>query len=225
MAPGFEGYGRPMTSLPELRDGVVPRRTTFGDLQIDFDERVLEPRAWTAAQSAWAAELLRRVTPGPVLEVCAGAGHIGLLAIHREPRSLVSVDLSPVACDYTRANAERAGLADLVEVREGEMDAVLGPDERFALVIADPPWVPRDETGRFPEDPMLAIDGGVDGLDLARRCWAVADRHLAEGGVAVLQLGTAEQVERLAGELGGRTRLTVGEVRSFERGVLVALEA
>ena len=214
-----------MTSLDEPRLPGVPRTATFGSLLIDFDDRVLEPRAWTTAQSGWAAELIRNAPDGPVLEVCAGAGHIGLLAIAHAPRPLVSVDLDPVACDYTRANAERAGLADLVEVREGALDAVLGPDERFAVVIADPPWVPRAHTGRYPEDPLLAIDGGDDGLDLARRCWALADRHLLDAGSAVLQLGTLEQVRRLEDETCGRTRLRVRETRSFERGVLVALGA
>jgi release factor glutamine methyltransferase len=210
-----------MTSLHEPQ--VLPRSAPFGDLLIDFDARVLEPRPWTAAQSRWAAELLRKAPSGPVLELCAGAGQIGLLTIRHAPRPLVAVDLSPTACDYARANAARAGLADLVEVREGEMDEVLGEDERFALVIADPPWVPREETGRFPEDPVLAIDGGADGLDLARRCWTLADRHLLDDGWAVLQLGTVEQARRLSRELRGRSGLRVRESRSFDRGVLVAL--
>ena len=106
------------------------------------------------------------------------------------------------------------------------MDAVLAPDERFAVVIADPPWVPRADTGRYPEDPVLAIDGGDDGLDLARRCWALADRHLLEGGSAVLQLGTVGPGAQARGrDRRSRTRLRVRETRSFERGVLVALDA
>jgi len=215
-----QGYVLPMTSLEER---VVARSAGFGDLIIDFDDRVLEPRPWTVAQSRWAAELLRNAPAGPVLELCAGAGHIGLLAIAHDPRPLVSVDISPVACDYARANADRAGLSDLVEVREGSMDEVLAPDERFALVIADPPWVPSAETDRFPADPVLAIDGGDEGLDLARRCWQIADRHLLPGGQAVLQVGTAAQVRHLARELRDSTRLRVRETRTFARGVLVAL--
>lgn len=220
MAGSGEGYSLSMTSLGEH---VAARSSGFGDLIIDFDDRVLEPRPWTVAQSRWAAELLRAAPAGPVLELCAGAGQIGLLAISHEPRPLVSVDLNPVACDYARANAERAGLSDLVEVREGPMDEVLEPDERFALVIADPPWVPSAETGRFPADPLLAIDGGADGLDLARRCWLIADRHLLPGGHAVLQLGTVAQARRLARDLRSDTHLRVRETRQFARGVLVAL--
>lgn len=178
---------------------------------------MLEPRPWTAQQSRWAAGLIATAPPGPVLELCSGAGHIGLLAIALEPRPLVCVDVSPVACDYARANAEAAGLADLVDVREGRLEEAVRPDERFAVVVADPPWVPTAETSRFPEDPPLAIDGGADGLDLARLCLRVAAAHLLPDGDVLLQVGTRAQADLIAGECRA---LTMVEVRTGERGVL-----
>ncbi len=197
---------------------------TFGDLTIAFDARVLRPRPWTADQSRWAAELLATAPEGPVLELCAGAGQIGLLAIALAPRSLVCVDLNPAACAFTRENAAREGLADLVEVREGRLEESVRPDERFALVIADPPWVRRAETGSYPEDPLLAIDGGDDGLDVARACLATAGTHLLPGGSVVLQLGALAQVDRLHTGIAAAVGLAVTDVRSGERGVLVRLE-
>jgi release factor glutamine methyltransferase len=198
---------------------------TFGPLTIAFDERVLRPREWTAAQSAWAAELMATAPPGPVLELCSGAGHIGLLAVLVSSRPLVCVDASAVACDYARANAVAAGIADRVEVREGRLETAVRDDELFPVVIADPPWVPAADTGRFPEDPLTAIDGGTDGLDVARACLAVVDRHLAPGGSAVLQLGTTDQVDVLKGEPSfTEGRLAVVEVRQEERGVLARLD-
>jgi release factor glutamine methyltransferase len=197
----------------------------FGPLTIAFDERVLRPREWTAAQSAWAADLMTSAPDGPVLELCSGAGHIGLLAVLLSSRPLVCVDASSVACDYARANASAAGIADRVEVREGRLEEAVRDDERFPVVIADPPWVPRNETGQFPEDPLTAIDGGDDGLDVARAVLAVIDRHLAPGGSAVLQLGTTAQVDVLKAEPCLATgRLTVVEVREEERGVLARLD-
>ena len=193
----------------------------FGSLRIAFDDRVLRPRAWTADQSRWAAELLAVAPPGRVLELCTGAGQIGLLTVADSDRSLVCVDLSPVACDYARRNADAAEMADRVEVREGSMDVVLAADERFALVVADPPWVRRAEVGRYPEDPLLAIDGGDDGLDVARMCIEIARRHLDPGGILVLQIGTLEQVDALRGFGGG---LEIVDVRECERGVLVRMD-
>lgn len=190
---------------------------TFEGLRIAYDERVLRPRSWTAQQSRWAAELIADAPPGPVLELCAGVGQIGLLAVALEPRPLVCVDLSAVACDYARHNAEAAGLGHLVEVREGRMEETLRSGERFAVVIADPPWVPSDETDAFPEDPPEAIDGGEDGLDLARACVRVATPRLLPGGHLVLQVGSREQADTLAADAGG---LELREVREAARGVL-----
>jgi release factor glutamine methyltransferase len=197
-----------------------PEEMDFGGLRIAFDARVLRPRPWTAAQSGWAAEILVSGPDGPVLELCSGAGQIGLLAVADNDRRLVCVDLDPVACDYARRNAATAGLEDRVEVREGAIDEMVRDGERFAVVIADPPWVRRTETGRYPEDPLLAIDGGDDGMDVAWACLDAARLHLVPAGSLLLQLGTVEQVEALRQRLRG-DELGVREVRRHERGVLV----
>jgi methylase of polypeptide subunit release factors len=197
-------------------------RTTFGGLDISWDARVLEPREWTLEQSLWAAGILTDAPAGPVLELCCGAGQIGLRAVVDSDRHLVCVDANPVAASYTLENARAAGLADRVEVRTGWIEEVLEAGELFPLIIADPPWVPHDETSRFPEDPTLAIDGGGDGMDVVRTCVRAIEEHLAPGGAALLQLGTVEQARQVADLARG---VTAGEVRDFERGVLLRLDA
>lgn len=198
---------------------------TFCELTISYDERVLEPRSWTQAQSAWAAELLAELPPGPVLELCAGAGHIGLAAVRETPRELVMVDLNPAAEQFALENAAANGMGAQVEFRLARLDAAVAPQEQFGLIIADPPWVRSAETSRFPEDPLLAIDGGADGLALARTCVDVIDRHLSQEGSGLLQLGTTSQAEAVAAyaadELDGSLRLS--ETRVYGRGVLVRL--
>jgi methylase of polypeptide subunit release factors len=193
----------------------------FEGLQIEYDDRVLAPRPWTARQSHWAAELIGSAPPGPVLELCSGAGHIGLLAVRLAPRSLVCVDADPVACAFLRRNAAHAGIR--VDVREGTMDEVLDEDQRFAVVIADPPWVSSDAVQRYPEDPVLAIDGGSDGLDLVRACLDVIDAHLAPGGHALLQTGP-DQPDAVTALVSAHAGLTVREVRLEERGALIRID-
>jgi release factor glutamine methyltransferase len=193
----------------------------FAGLQIRYDDRVLAPRDWTVAQSRWAAELVRATPPGPVLELCAGAGHIGLLTVTLAPRPLVCVDSDPVACRYLRRNAAAAGVT--VEVREGPMQSVLRPEERFSVVVADPPWVPRTDVSRFPEDPVTAIDGGPDGLDLVRTCLASIATHLAPAGSAVLQVGP-DQAAASATLAAAYDGLDVVEVRTFARGALLRID-
>jgi release factor glutamine methyltransferase len=161
-----------------------------------------------------------------VLELCAGVGHIGLLAMAFRPRELVMVDLNPAACELARANVAANPVALPVDVREGRMEDVLAAHERFAGIIADPPWVPtRDVTG-FPDDPLVAIDGGDDGMSVAWTCLDVVARHLLDDGWALMQLGTTGQASLLRERVESvpELDLEVAELREYgERGVLVHL--
>ena len=173
------------------------RRISFGDLDITYDDRVIEPRPWTILQSAWAIELSQRSPEGPVLELCCGAGHIGLVVAARTGRALVQVDANPAACELARRNAAAAGLADQVDVREGRLLDAVGADESFAIVIADPPYLPTTAIDDFPDDPALAIDGGDDGLAVVRDCLAVIERVLVTGGAALLQVRGRTQADEV----------------------------
>ena len=210
----------------ELVESAPPSGETidFGGLRIAFDQRVLRPRTWTENQASWAAELLPTLPTGTVLELCSGAGQIGLLAVAGSGRRLVCVDVNPIAAEYIAANAVAAGLRNRVEIRLGRISDALAPPERFPLIIADPPWVPRADTTRFPEDPLLAIDGGEDGMGIIRECLAAIESHLGPGGVALLQLGPDGQAEAVADMLEDST-LIAGERRDFgERGVLLRID-
>ena len=90
----------------------------FGGLDLASGPGVIRPRPWTVAQSAWAAELAPGLPPGPILELCAGCGVIGLEAARRSGRPIVLVDASAEACRWAEHNAATNGLRDRVEVRQ-----------------------------------------------------------------------------------------------------------
>lgn len=90
--------------------------------------------------------------------------------------------------------------------------------EWAADLLADAPDGPALEL--CAADPPEAIDGGPDGLDVARACLRVASPHLLPGGTILLQLGTREQAAILAAEV---VDLAVGEVREGEDGVVARL--
>lgn len=200
----------------------------FGSLRIQYDDAVLVPRAWTAQQSYWAAQILRDGPSGGVLELCAGVGHIGLLSLAPVPREAVLVDIDPRACAHARANIGWAGLDEYVEVRQADVTEAVRPGEMFALAIIDPPWVPSGATEGYPEDPLLAIDGGADGLAVARDCLSVVAECLRYDGAVLLQLGSSGQAERIESWLSGDATpaLRVDAMREYEgQGVLLRLSA
>lgn len=199
----------------------LPELVVFAGLDIVFDARLLRPRPWTVAQAQWAAELLTELPPGPVLELCSGAGQIGLAAVHRARRELVCIDVNPIAAVYTSINAQLAKLGSHVDARVGRIEDVLQDEERFPLIIADPPWVTTAETTRYPEDPIVAIDGGTDGLSIAQESLRAMERHLSEAGLGLIQLGSVAQVAALMSLGSGSLRCL--EVRSYDGGVVAKL--
>jgi methylase of polypeptide subunit release factors len=212
---------------PEPRiSGGAHSSVTFGGLHIIGAPSVLPPRDWTTAQSLWAAELLQSRPEGPILELFTGSGQIGLLAAHLTGRPLVAVDINPDAANCARENAIRAGIAHLVDIRCADIESALTAADSFPLIIADPPWVPHHRLNDYPQDPPLAIDGGKDGLQLARSCLRVIEKHLQPGGAALLQLGSREQVDQLWRELSSEAgALVITEHRGFPgRGNLLLLE-
>jgi len=179
----------------------VTRSLVFGPLVVRYDERVLTPRPWTLMQSLWAAELATRATNGPILELCAGAGQIGLAAAALTGRDLVQVETDPVAAGYARTNAAAAGRDSQVEVRNARMQTALAVGEQFSIILADPPYLPTADIARWPSDPISAIDGGADGLDVVRVCLQVASDHLTRGGAMLLQVAGEPQVRAVAAVL------------------------
>ena len=197
------------------------RQSRFGPIEVSYDDAVLAPRQWTIEQSRWAVALLRDLPEGRVLELCAGAGQIGLVVAVETGRALVQVDVDPRACGHARDNAQLAGVTS--EVRCGELQTALGSDERFPLVLADPPYIPSDDVEKLPEDPRGAIDGGADGLEVARTCIRVAAAHLLDRGLVLLQLRSSEQADLLRSVAAGHGLETV-EVRTVGgAGALVLL--
>ncbi|MET0420243.1 MAG: methyltransferase [Acidimicrobiia bacterium] len=176
---------------------MTTHRCDFGPLRVRYDDTMLEPRPWTLVQSRRAAALLEVLPPGPVLELHCGAGHIGQAAALWSKRHLVQVDDHEVACRWARDNASVNDIDATVVCSRVETLCV--EDASFALVIADPPYVPSKEVERFAADPVHAIDGGDDGLEGLRACLPVAARALQPGGALVVQVRGAAQAARVAG--------------------------
>lgn len=198
-------------------------KAPFGPIEVGFDRTVLRPRPWTVAQSRWAAELAHATPAGPIAELFCGAGQIGLVAALGAGRSLVQVDDDERACRWARRNARRAGVDS--DVRCGVPEDALRPDERFPLMVVDPPYVPSGEAAGSAE-PRHAIDGGRDGLEVLERCLPVLRRHLLPCAPALLQVRGLQQAARLEPLIAGTGGLVLEMVQTHgPHGAVVLVRA
>lgn len=133
------------------------------------------------------------------VDVGTGSGNLALACAKSVPgATFVAIDVSPEALDIARRNAEALGLADRVAFREGDL---LGPVEGegpFDAILSNPPYIPTDviptlEPGVRDYEPHRALDGGPDGLDVARRLIADSPRLLRPGGHLILEIGSDQE--------------------------------
>ena len=192
---------------------------SFGPLNIFYDSSVITPRPWTFAQSQWAVEAAATLSAGPILELCCGAGHIGLAVAALTGRSLVQIDASKPACELARVNARHAGLSAVVEVRHGLLLESIERAERFPLILADPPYIPSASVAAS-SDPAHAIDGGTDGLDLVTECYAIGVQHLLQGGLFSLQLAGDGQWQRLSSRVPRALRFVARRSYGRDRAIV-----
>lgn len=159
---------------------------------------VFVPRARTRAVVVQAARRLQQYDR--VVDLCCGAGAIGLALLERiGPLDLVAADIDPDATDVAAENLGDRGI-----VVTGDLFAPLPTRFRGAVdvVAVNAPYVPTDAITTMPSEArdhehLVALDGGVDGLDLHRRIAAEAGDWLRPGGAVVIEV-SADQASASA---------------------------
>jgi release factor glutamine methyltransferase len=172
------------------------RREFYGH-SFRVDPRVLIPRPETELLVEEVLRALPREGESRVLELGAGSGCISVsIALGNARARVVATELSPEALEVARGNAEGLGVANRVELRRGDLFQPLAPSERFEVVVSNPPYVPRAElsalSAEVRKEPLLALDGGEDGLDVIRRIVAEAPTWLLPGGLLALEIGDGQ---------------------------------
>jgi release factor glutamine methyltransferase len=199
-------------------------RKQFWNIELEVDQRVLVPRPDTETVVEAALALCRAVaaeTGGSdgqwarIVDVGTGSGAIALALKKELPQAeVLAIDSSADALAVARGNALRLGLE--VTFLEGDLLDPLDEAAPVDLIVANLPYVPSgDIPGLAPEvrsEPLVALDGGEDGLDLVRRLVARAASVLRPGGALVLEVGLGQ-----AGAVVALTRaagLTLPETRA-----------
>ncbi|MDJ0394585.1 putative protein N(5)-glutamine methyltransferase [Rhodococcus sp. G-MC3] len=139
--------------------------------------------------------------PHTVVDICCGSGAVGTaLANIVDGLDLHAADIDPVAVLCARRNVEPVG----GQVHEGDLYSTLPQHLRsnVDVIVANAPYVPTSAIGSMPpeardHEPMVALDGGADGLDVHRRIVVDARVWLAEGGCLLVET-SVRQAEHTA---------------------------
>lgn len=221
----------------------ITGRAAFRELDLSVDRRVLIPRPETEGLVECVLEALgerQALWPRPrVLDLGTGSGAIALSIAKEWPHaSAHATDISADALEVARANAHACGLVDRVGFTHGHWFEAVGHDERFEVIVSNPPYIARGEAADLPADvrdwePELALYGGDSGNEAYREIIEDAARHLVTHGLLALELAEARAREiaswlegahdwssvELRDDLSGRPRVLLAR---RERGPAIA---
>lgn len=188
---------------PDERDAMVGRRAAghplelvlgwaeFHGRRVTVEPGVFVPRRRTEFLVDQA--LAHAPHASVVVDLCCGSGAVGVaLAASLGPVELHAADIDPAAVRCARRNIAahggRAYEGDLFDALPGRLRG------RVDILAANVPYVPSGEVPLLPaeardHEPLTALDGGGDGLDVLRRVAAGAAHWLAPGGILLAETG------------------------------------
>jgi release factor glutamine methyltransferase len=200
-------------------------RQEFWSVDLKVDPRVLIPRPETELLVEQALSTLSPISFGRIpsaLEIGTGSGAIAIaLAQEVEALFLVATDISQEALMSAKENARATGVLQRIEFVTGDLfgpfRAVEGR-EPFDLILSNPPYIVHSEIGRLgrevkDHEPMIALDGGEDGLDVCRKIIQQGPLYLGKGGWLLLEIGQGQ---------GPEVREEIGRSGSFSAVELVS---
>ena len=161
------------------------------------NEQSIVPRSWIAELITEGALEAWLPADGRALDLCTGNGSLAVLLALSCPDIHVSAcDISAPALAVAARNLDRHGLSNQIELFHGDLWSPL-PDptdgNRFDLIVCNPPYVNaasmRTLPAEYHAEPVIALAGGEDGMDLIRKIIGSAPDYLSERGALVLEIG------------------------------------
>ena len=221
----WELIGRRLAKEPVHR--IIGERDFYGrSFRLSGD--TLIPRPDTEILVEEALRVLSRFEHrANVLEIGTGSGAIAVtLACEHEDVSVLATDVSKGALDTASGNATTHGVEERVEFLHA--DLFDGVERKFDMIVSNPPYIPTSDIGTLDDevrlhDPILALNGGADGLDFYRKIFEASERFLCQQGALLVEFGLGQhcELDQMIRNCGFQSVSFVKDLSSIDR-VLVA---
>jgi release factor glutamine methyltransferase len=168
----------------------------FYGLKFFVNENVLIPQPDT---EIIVEEALNIISDGDrVLDLCTGSGVIGVTIANKKNVNVVASDISKKALEVAKINADNLGDSKVTLVESNLFENIEG---KFNVIVSNPPYIKKDVirtlSKEVQNEPIIALDGGIDGLDFYKKIVEEAINYLEDGGYLLLEIGYDQKEEVL----------------------------
>jgi release factor glutamine methyltransferase len=202
----------------------------FRSLSFKVKRGVLVPRPDTETLVQTVLDIISSITRPKILEIGVGSGAVSIALAHERPDAIIYAnDVNPLALELARENALNAGVSTSLSIFGGDMFSALKNGTKFDVICSNPPYIPDHVIETLdPEidyEPIRALKGGPEGLDVIAEMVSQAPEFLSRPGRLAMEIGfdQVEKVsqllraeglagERVARDLSGKPRVIVGRI-------------
>ncbi len=162
----------------------------FMGLDFELNKNTLIPRADTENAVEIAISIIKEKGYKKVLDIGTGSGAIAVSIGKYTDADITASDISRAALDMAERNARKNN----VNVKFIKSDIFENIDDRYDMIISNPPYIERGAIADLDaqvkdHEPLLALDGGEDGLDLYRKIIDGSPHFLKKGGCIIFEIG------------------------------------
>ena len=171
----------------------------FMKLNFYVDENVLIPRQDTEILVEEVIEIAKKCQAKRILDLCTGSGAIGIsLAKYIENIKVDAVDISPKALEVAKKNAKQNNVEEKITFIKSDLFENI-KKEKYDIIVSNPPYIKKEIIKTLDKEvqkePVLALDGGEDGLQFYKLIIQQGYEYLKNGGYIVLEIGYDQKEE------------------------------
>jgi release factor glutamine methyltransferase len=202
---------------------------SFMSLDFIVTKDVLIPRPETEHIVTSAIDAAKAYDIKNILDIGTGCGAIAVsLAKYIPDTRITATDISPNALNIAKENAEKHMVADRIKFMQTDVFPGTS-EEKYDLIISNPPYI-KSETikGLQPEvkdhEPMSALDGGSDGMNVYNKILGGAKEFLSENGRMIFEIDPplTETIKSAAKEAGYKNIEILEDLAGLARVALIS---
>lgn len=192
-------------NIEKLTKGVPLQHITHLQefMKMDFfvDENVLIPRPDTEILVEEAIKIAQKNVAPKILDLCTGSGAIAIsIAKNINNADIYAVDISEKALNVAKKNAERLGVSHRIKFIESNLFSKLNKI-KFDIIVTNPPYIKKEDiqylSDEVQKEPLLALDGGIDGLEFYRNILNQAIDYMKLDSYICMEIGYNQKNEVL----------------------------
>lgn len=171
----------------------ITQRQEFMKMSFYVNQNVLIPRPDTEILVEEVIKIAEKINAKKILDLCTGSGAIAVsLAKYIKDSQITATDISNEALEVAEYNAKINGVENQIAFLQSNLFQDI-PKEKYDMIVSNPPYIKREVIKTLQKEvrrePIIALDGGYDGLDFYRKIIYQADEFLKYKGYLCLEIG------------------------------------